>query len=117
MAYAIEPEVGTWTAVDLAARFGPIPIGRIRLLPAPGTAREEDVVEIHDREDRLYELVDGVLVDGVVLRSAAHPGPLGQPGLDEADLVQPLPDVVQPGPAREHSFRTFACGRPKPLTD
>ena len=63
MATTVEPCAGTWTAVDLAARFGPIPLHRIRNNPPPGTAREEDVVEIHDREDRLCELVDGVLVE------------------------------------------------------
>jgi len=63
MALTAEPDAGTWTAVDLAARFGPIPLSRIRAIPPPGTAREEDVVEIHDHEDRLCELVDGVLVE------------------------------------------------------
>jgi len=63
MALTAESYAGTWTAVDLAARFGPIPLSRIRSIPPPGTAREEDVVEIHDREDRLCELVDGVLVE------------------------------------------------------
>src|SRR3990167_2746304 len=61
MATTAEPCLGTWTAVDLAERFGPIPLHRIRADPPPGTACEDDVVEIHDREDRLYELVDGVL--------------------------------------------------------
>ena len=54
------------TAVDLAERFGAIALSRIRTNPPPGTAREEDVVEIHDREDRLCELVDGVLVEKTV---------------------------------------------------
>ena len=66
MAYAIKPEGGTLTVVDLAERFGAMPISRIRLVPAPGTAREEDVVQINDREDRLCELVDGVLVEKTV---------------------------------------------------
>jgi Uma2 family endonuclease len=66
MAPTAEPLTGTWTAVDLAARFGPIPLCRIRSNPPPGTAREEDVIEIHDHEDRLYELVDGVLVEKTV---------------------------------------------------
>lgn len=34
---------------------------RVRFRPAPGTATEEDVVALHDREGRLYELADGVL--------------------------------------------------------
>jgi len=63
MAQAVEPAVGTWTAADLVERFGPVPLSRVRFDPPPGTASEEDVVEIHDREDRLCELVDGILLE------------------------------------------------------
>ena len=66
MAYAVPTEMGSWTAVDLADRFGPIPLARIRHDPPPGTATEADVIEIHDRENRLCELVDGVLVEKTV---------------------------------------------------
>jgi len=66
MVQALEPGSGTWTAVDLVERFGPIPLSRIRQYPAPGTATEADVIEIHLREDRLYELVDGILVEKTV---------------------------------------------------
>jgi Uma2 family endonuclease len=66
MAQAAEPAVGTWTAADLVERFGPVPLSRVRLDPPPGTASEEDIVEIHDREDRLYELVDGILLEKTV---------------------------------------------------
>lgn len=59
---AVIPEA-EWTAADLLAHFGPILLRRIRHSPAPGTATEEDVVEIHRREGRLFELVDGVLVE------------------------------------------------------
>ncbi len=55
-----------WTAADLVERFGAIPLWRIRQEPAPGTATENDVIEIHDREDRLCELVEGVLVEKTV---------------------------------------------------
>lgn len=51
------------TVADLYRRFGPIPYSRIRQIPAPGTATVADVVEIQDREDRLYELIDGILVE------------------------------------------------------
>ncbi|HEY2157053.1 MAG TPA: Uma2 family endonuclease [Isosphaeraceae bacterium] len=51
------------TLADLIDKFGPIPIRRIRQDPEPGTATEEDVVTIWDREKRLYELVDGILVE------------------------------------------------------
>jgi Uma2 family endonuclease len=61
MATALEPPI--WTATELAERFGPIPLSRIATRPAPGHATEADVVELNDREDRLFELVDGVLVE------------------------------------------------------
>lgn len=66
MAHATEAIAGTWTAADLVERFGSIPLSRVRLNPAPGSASEGDVVEIHDREDRLYELVDGILLEKTV---------------------------------------------------
>lgn len=60
------PPPGDWTAADLVEHFGPIPLSRIRQDPPPGAACEQDVVELHDHEDRLYELVDGVLVEKTV---------------------------------------------------
>jgi Uma2 family endonuclease len=51
------------TLADLLARLGDIPPGRVRLHPFPGTATEKDVIEAERREDRLCELVDGVLVE------------------------------------------------------
>ena len=55
-----------WTVADLFDHFGPVTHARIRQDPPPGTATEQDVIEIHDREDRLYELADGVLVEKVM---------------------------------------------------
>lgn len=55
-----------WTLADLLNQFGPIAHRRIRPTPAPGTAGEQDVIDIHDRENRLYELVHGVLVEKVM---------------------------------------------------
>jgi len=55
-----------WTAADVVARFGPIPIHRIRMPPEPGTATEDDVLAVHDRENRLCELVEGTLVEKTV---------------------------------------------------
>jgi Uma2 family endonuclease len=80
-----------WTVGDLLRKFGPIPIRRIRQVPAPGTATEEDVLEIQARENRLCELVDGVLVEktmgwleaylaleiGAVLRNHVRPLRIG----------------------------------------
>jgi hypothetical protein len=52
------------TLADVLQRLGRISPRRIRLRSAPGTATEEDVIKIRDRERRLFELVDGVLVEG-----------------------------------------------------
>jgi Uma2 family endonuclease len=54
------------TVADLLERCEGIPPERIRLQPPPGTATEQDVVEVNDRENRLCELIDGVLVEKAV---------------------------------------------------
>jgi Uma2 family endonuclease len=59
----VERPAGNWTAADLAAHLGDIPLSRIRFDPAPGTATEQDVLDIRARERRLCELTDGVLVE------------------------------------------------------
>ena len=51
------------TLADLHARLGNVPLQRIRCHPAPGTATEADVLVYPRGEKRLYELVDGVLVE------------------------------------------------------
>jgi Uma2 family endonuclease len=63
MSVAPPLEATTLTAADLATCFGPMPLSRIRFDPFPGTATEEDVLAIHEREERLCELVDGILVE------------------------------------------------------
>ena len=65
MAHAAPPAT-VLTAADLVARFGPMPLDRVRYDPPPGSATESDVIEIHDREDRLYELIDGILLEKTV---------------------------------------------------
>lgn len=52
-----------WTAADVVRRFGAIQMDRIRTNPAPGFVTAEDVVAINDHEDRLFELIDGLLVE------------------------------------------------------
>jgi Uma2 family endonuclease len=52
-----------WTASEVIARFGDIPIARLRTSPPPGEATEADVIELHERHDRLFELIDGTLVE------------------------------------------------------
>jgi Uma2 family endonuclease len=66
MAQVLEPEPDVMTATDLVARFGPIPLHRIRTVPPPGTATEADVLEIQTREKRACELIDGILVEKTV---------------------------------------------------
>jgi Uma2 family endonuclease len=54
------------TVADLLRRLGGISAKRVRLVPTPGTATEKDVIKVHDRTNRLCELVDGVLVEKVM---------------------------------------------------
>src|ERR1700678_2250712 len=61
-----KPRRKTWTVADLSRRFGPIPFERIRQKPPPGAGTVDDVVRLNDHEDRLYELVDGILVEKTV---------------------------------------------------
>jgi Uma2 family endonuclease len=63
---ATAPEPTALTVADLAERFGPMPLHRIRFFPFPGTATEQDVLAIHAREKRLCELIDGILVEKVM---------------------------------------------------
>jgi Uma2 family endonuclease len=51
------------TLADLHQRLGGVPLERIRCQPAPGTATEDDVLLRPNGEKRLFELVDGVLVE------------------------------------------------------
>ena len=44
----------------------PDPFRRIRQNPPPGHGTLDDVVRLNDHEDRLYELVDGILVEKTV---------------------------------------------------
>ncbi len=54
------------TIADLLERLDGIPPERICLHPEPGTATEKDVIEIERRENRLCELIDGVLVEKTI---------------------------------------------------
>jgi Uma2 family endonuclease len=51
------------TLADLLDELGGVPLERIRLQPPPGTATEEHVLDVEARENRLCELVEGVLVE------------------------------------------------------
>lgn len=54
------------TMADLLERLGDVAPSRIRMHPAPGMAAVEDVLRIHEQENRLFELIDGVLVEKVM---------------------------------------------------
>src|SRR3954463_5398184 len=50
-------------AAELVQTLGNIPLERICFTPPPGTATERDLLAAMRRSDRLYELVDGTLVE------------------------------------------------------
>jgi Uma2 family endonuclease len=114
----------SWTAVRLAERFGPIPMERIRTSPPLGLATEDDVVEIHDRENRLFELVDGVLVEKAMgtyesmlaveiarlLGNFVKPRNLGTV-LGEAGMLRLAPGLVRIPDAAFLSMAKFPNGR------
>jgi hypothetical protein len=56
-------EYKPWTAADLLDRLGDIPLYRIRTRPEPGTATEEDLLEVMNRKEPMCELIDGILVE------------------------------------------------------
>lgn len=51
------------TLSDLLERLGGISPSRVRFSPLPGTATEQDALDLLDHENRLFELVDGSLVE------------------------------------------------------
>jgi Uma2 family endonuclease len=51
------------TLADLLVRLGRVPLDRIRFHPPPGTATVQNVIAIQEREGRLCELVEGVLLE------------------------------------------------------
>lgn len=52
------------TVAEILQRLGDVSPQRVRMCPYPASV--EDVVEIERRENRLFELVDGVLVEKVM---------------------------------------------------
>jgi Uma2 family endonuclease len=54
------------TFADVLEQLGDIAPSRVRLKPPPGKATERDLIRLNDHTDRLYELVDGILVEKVV---------------------------------------------------
>ncbi len=66
MSQASEIASVRWTAVDLVERFGAIPLDRVLHDPPPGTATEQEAIDLNEHENRLCELVDGTLVEKTV---------------------------------------------------
>ena len=60
------PPESDYTVADLTDLLRPMPFSRILQQPTPGAATEDDVLQLKDRDDRLCELVDGVLVEKTV---------------------------------------------------
>lgn len=54
------------TFADVLDRLGGIDPARVRLDPTPGRASEHDLIALQAESDRLYELVDRVLVEKVM---------------------------------------------------
>ena len=65
-ATSASPVLNHRTLADLLKSLGGISADRVRFQPFPGTATESDVIAVHDRENRLCELIDGTLVDKVM---------------------------------------------------
>ncbi|MBX6313946.1 MAG: Uma2 family endonuclease [Isosphaeraceae bacterium] len=63
---ATDPTAARRTVADLLRQLGDIPPERIRLVPTPGTATEQDVLDIQAHQGWLCELIDGVLVEKVM---------------------------------------------------
>ena len=96
------------TLADLLDRLGHVPLHRVRFRPFPGTGTVKDVVHIGAHEDRLCELVDGVLVEkpmglresviavaiAAALRGFVMPRKLGIV-TGEAGMMQIFPGLVR----------------------
>ncbi len=63
MASVLASSPSIHTLADLLAYLGDVAPDRVRFQPLPGTATEQDVLDIQAREGRLCELVEQVLVE------------------------------------------------------
>lgn len=54
------------TIADMLEALGDIPPERVLMNPPPGTATEQDAIQCEARQNRLCELVDGILVEKAV---------------------------------------------------
>ena len=127
--YTVKPSPvsteSTETVADLLARLGGISPYRVRLRPAPGMAVVADVVAIEAKENRLFELVDGVLVEkcmgywesylailiGTALNNWVLPRKLGVvTGPD--GMMQLFPKLVRMPDVAFASWSRFPGGKP-----
>ena len=60
------PVADAVTAAEIVAQFGDVPLFRIVMDPAPGTATEEDIDRVKRETGRLCELIDGTLIEKAV---------------------------------------------------
>ncbi len=65
MSIAILPRTRSRTFADVLTRLG-VTADRVRVDLKPGRATVTDLIKLHAREDRLYELVEGFLVEKVM---------------------------------------------------
>lgn len=63
MSAVLTPPYTITNMAEVLERLGNIPLYRVRFRPPPGTATEDDLLRVAAQEDRLYELVDGMLVE------------------------------------------------------
>ncbi len=78
------------TMADVLRRVGNVAPGRVRMRPVPGTATEEDLIAADVHEDRLFELIDGVLVEKAM-------------GFEESEIAT-LIIILLGGYVREHNL-------------
>jgi Uma2 family endonuclease len=124
MSSAADSTAEGWTAERLYRRFGPILLSRVLTTPTPGFATEEDVVWLDDHQDRLCELVDGILVEKAMgayesilaveiarlLKNFVKPRKLGTV-LGEAGLLRLAPGLVRIPDVAYLSMEKFPGGR------
>ena len=63
MSAVLTPPETITNMAEVLERLGNIPLYRVRFRPPPGTATEDDLLRVAAEEDRLCELVDGMLVE------------------------------------------------------
>ena len=59
----VNPPIRSLTLADLHRSLGEIPLERICMDPLPGTATEGDLLRLSVKNNTLYELIDGTLVE------------------------------------------------------